>query len=110
MAETPYAATRDGVRLYVRVTPGAKTTAFDGVQTDAAGRTQLRLRVTAAPEKGRANVAAIKLLAKSLKLPRSAISLVAGETSRDKTILIAGAASDLLPRLDHWIKRLSGEG
>ena len=43
----------------------------------------------APPDKGRANDELIELLARSLRVPRSAISLLRGDTSRAKTIRIA---------------------
>lgn len=49
----------------------------------------LRVRVTAPPADGAANEAVIKLLAKHLKVPPSALELVRGSTSRNKVIEIA---------------------
>jgi len=48
----------------------------------------LRIAVTAPPDKGKANKAVEKLLAKTLGLPKSAVSIVAGMASRKKTIEI----------------------
>lgn len=59
----------------------------------------LRLRVAAVPDKGRANAAAIALLAKALATPKSSIALVAGETARLKTVAIAGDGAVLAERL-----------
>ena len=46
--------------------------------------------VTAVPEDGKANKAVIALLAKRLKLPKSAIDIASGATDRRKTLLIDG--------------------
>lgn len=46
----------------------------------------LKLRVTAAPERGKANAAVIALIAESLQLARKRVRLVAGETSERKII------------------------
>ena len=50
----------------------------------------LRVKVAAAPQKGRANEAALKLLAGTLGLPPAALRIVRGASSRDKVILIDG--------------------
>jgi uncharacterized protein YggU (UPF0235/DUF167 family) len=51
------------------------------------------------PDKGKANAAVIALLAKALGLPKSAVTLVAGETARLKTLAIAGDGEALAARL-----------
>ena len=53
---------------------------------DAEGRPVLKLRVAAAPTDGSANAAVIALLAKTLKLPKSAVRLTAGDTARVKRL------------------------
>lgn len=74
------------MRITVKLTPGAKKNEVAGWETDAAGERFLRACVTAAPEKGKANAALIKLLAKHWGVPKSAIKLVRGETSRLKIL------------------------
>jgi uncharacterized protein YggU (UPF0235/DUF167 family) len=44
------------------------------------------VRVTATPEAGKANAAVLALLAKALGVPKSALSIVRGETGRDKRV------------------------
>jgi len=73
-----------GTELTVRVTPGARRNA---VEPAAEG---LRVWVTAVPEGGKANAAVQKLLAKSLGLAKSRLSLVRGATSRVKVFRIDG--------------------
>lgn len=51
---------------------------------------QLRARITAAPTDGAANAALLKFLAREFGLPRSRLSILSGETSRTKRILIEG--------------------
>lgn len=65
---------------------------------DDAGRAILRLRVSAAAADGAANAAVVLLLAKTLKLPKSAIRIVAGETARVKRLEIDGADAAALTR------------
>jgi uncharacterized protein YggU (UPF0235/DUF167 family) len=58
----------------------------------------LRVAVTAAPEKGKANRAIIAVLSDALETPKSSIELVAGENSPQKRFLIAGADAEQLRR------------
>jgi uncharacterized protein (TIGR00251 family) len=88
-----------GLLLHLRVTPNAGRDAIDGPELRDDGSTVLRLRVAAVPDKGRANAAVIALLGKALGLPKSAFELVSGETSRFKTLRIAGASDDILARI-----------
>ena len=48
----------------------------------------LRIHVTAVPENGKANAAVVKILAKALGIPKSRLTLVRGETGRDKVFRI----------------------
>lgn len=83
----PSRRTPEGL-LHVRVQPKARASVIVGWQAGA-----LRVRVTAAPEDGRANRAVIELLAEALCVSPSSIALVRGATSRDKWFrLPAGAA------------------
>ncbi|MBC2776444.1 DUF167 domain-containing protein [Parasphingopyxis marina] len=76
-------------RLRLRVTPHAKRDRLT-VERDAPGGPRLRVWVIAVPEDGKANKAVVKLLAKALGKPKSALTIERGLTSRDKTIHIAG--------------------
>jgi uncharacterized protein (TIGR00251 family) len=78
-------ATEGGVLLPVHAQPGARKNGVTGV---LAGR--LKVAVTQAPEKGKANDALVKVLAELLGLKRSQVSLVAGATSHHKKFLVAG--------------------
>ncbi|WP_298333491.1 DUF167 domain-containing protein [Asticcacaulis sp.] len=77
-------------RLVVRLTPKAAADRVDGWEADEQGRPFLKVRVTAPPIEGRANEALIAFLAKRLKLPKSRLSLLAGDTSRLKQIEVEG--------------------
>ncbi len=91
--------TEAGLILHLRVTPNAGRDAIEGAETRDDGTSVLRVRVRAVPDKGKANAAVIALLAKALDVPKSAISLVSGETSRLKTLLIAPFTPGLVTRL-----------
>jgi hypothetical protein len=49
-----------------------------------------KVRVTAAPERGRANEAVLALLSETLALPRGSVSIVSGHAARDKIVELAG--------------------
>ena len=89
-------------RLPVRLTPGASVDRIDGWDVDADGRPVLKVRVRARPVEGEANTALIKLLAKSLGVPKSAVSLDRGGQSRLKMISVEGLSNDAMR------KRLTG--
>ncbi|MEI9891642.1 MAG: DUF167 family protein [Caulobacteraceae bacterium] len=78
------------MRLTVRLTPRGGRDAIEGFSEDAAGRPVLKVRVAAPPVEGEANAALIKLIAKALGAPRSAVRLVSGETARLKLLEIDG--------------------
>jgi uncharacterized protein (TIGR00251 family) len=96
----PYRLTPEGLLLTVRVTPNAGADRIEGAEIRADGQAVLRLRVAAVPDKGKANLAVIVLLARALGLPKSGIELVSGETARLKTLRIAGDAPFLAARID----------
>lgn len=76
----------DGVILPVRAHAGARQNAILGEREGA-----LRVAVTAAPEKGKANSAIIAVLSKALGVSKSSLELIAGDTSPQKRFLIHGA-------------------
>jgi len=80
-----------GVSFPVRLQPRAKKCAVTGVFNGA-----LKAAVTAAPEAGKANKALVALLAKCFGVPKSAVEVVAGHTSRDKRVRIASSSPQQL--------------
>lgn len=86
-------------RLAIRLTPKGGRDAIDGWAHDSAGDLHLKARVRAVPEDGKANAALIALLAKTLDIPKSHITLIAGATSRLKRVEIAGDSAALTERL-----------
>lgn len=95
-----YTLLPDGARLVLRVIPNAKTDRIEGSETRADGACALKIRVSAPPDKGAANAAILALLAKSLRLPRSALTLASGQTSRTKTVLVSADPAGLREALD----------
>ena len=89
-------ATATGVRLAIRVMPRSPRTAIGGIRD---GR--LIVRVTAPPVDGAANDAVVAALADALDLPKRSIRIVAGDTSRNKTVDITGLdVKQIRARLD----------
>jgi uncharacterized protein len=76
-------------RLRIRVSPGARRTEIVGRQGDA-----WKVRVAAAPERGRANEAVVKLLAERLRLAPAELTVVAGRSGRDKIVELHGLGAD----------------
>ncbi|MHA1600265.1 MAG: DUF167 family protein [Alphaproteobacteria bacterium] len=99
----PLTPTPAGLRVALRVQPGARRTGIDGIKTLDDGKMVLALRVSAPAEGGKANAAAVKLLAKAWNVPKSVIKIVAGHGGRRKTVLIAGDAVALQARLQAWL-------
>jgi uncharacterized protein (TIGR00251 family) len=93
---TVWSQAGDDLILAVRLTPGASKAAIGGIWTDEKGAQWLSARVTAVPEKGRANGALIVLLGKYLGLPKGAISLESGDSNRLKRLRIRGGAQQRL--------------
>ncbi|AQR60382.1 hypothetical protein BZG35_00955 [Brevundimonas sp. LM2] len=77
-------------RLAVKLTPGASADRIDGWGVDPEGRPVLQVRVRARPVEGEANAALILLLAKSLGVSRSSVSLARGGQSRLKRLDVEG--------------------
>ncbi|ADG12520.1 DUF167 domain-containing protein [Caulobacter segnis] len=74
--------------LAIRLTPRGGRDAVEGWALDPEGRPYLKVRVASPPVDGAANAALIAFLAKSLKIPRSAVRLASGETARIKRLEI----------------------
>src|SRR5689334_20663382 len=72
-----------GIRLAVQVTPNAKRSEVIGRLEDV-----LKIRLQAQPIEGKANEALVRYLADVLDVPKSAVSITHGQTSKRKTIEI----------------------
>lgn len=85
----------DPVRLSIKARPGSRKNAIVGVHAGA-----LKVAVTAAPEKGKANAAIIALLAGQLQLRKADITILRGQTSSEKVVGVSGISkNDLATRL-----------
>ena len=79
----------EGVNLKVKVVPKARSNSIENWPHNV-NVSELKIRVTAAPEKGQANKAVIDILSKTLNIGKSNVILLNGGTSRNKTFLLKG--------------------
>ena len=89
----------DGVQFMLRVTPRGGRNAVEGWARDADGAELLKVRVTAAPENGKANAALTVLLAGTLAVPKKAVTIRSGAAARIKRVQICGDSAALSARL-----------
>jgi len=69
------------VRIYVKVIPRAGKNEVEKISN-----AEYKVRVTAVPERGKANKAVIEALAKYFEVPKSSVSIVGGKSTRTKII------------------------
>ena len=105
MTASPFALRPGGVAVAARLTPKAARDEIEGEALLSDGRAVLKIRVRALPQDGEANAAAIRLLAKALKTPGSAVRLESGATSRVKTFFVEGDPQALAQALAALCKR-----
>jgi uncharacterized protein (TIGR00251 family) len=91
----PIHDTPSGATFAIRVQPRAKKNAINGEIGDA-----LKISLTAPPVEGRANEACIRFFAELLQVPRSSVTIAAGESSRNKIVRVeALTAAQITERL-----------
>jgi len=90
-----------GVVFTAKVVPGSSRTAICGLLDG-----MLKVRVSAAPEKGKANQCLVSLLAGQLGVKKSAVSIVSGHGSAVKKVQVCGITSaTLLAKLNLYTQR-----
>ena len=89
MAEGPIKSVLGGVTLAVRVTPRSRKNEIVGADSES-----LRVRLNAPPVEGAANAALCEFLAGALGVRKSAVTLVAGRTSRRKVVRVHGITAE----------------
>jgi uncharacterized protein len=80
-----------GATFTVKIHPRAKKNGVTGVVGDA-----LKISLTAPPVEGRANEALVEFLADLLSVPKSSVTIAAGQSSRRKVIRVAGVSADVV--------------
>jgi uncharacterized protein (TIGR00251 family) len=83
-----------GIVVSVKVQPNASKDRVVGEHAD-----QIKIAVTVAPEKGKANKAVIKVLSQWLGVKSSDIQIISGETSREKKVFIKNITAEDLYKL-----------
>jgi uncharacterized protein (TIGR00251 family) len=84
-----------GVRFTAKIVPGSSKTALSGLLDD-----MVKIKVAAAPEKGKANQCLVAFLAKRLGVKKNAVQIKSGQTNPVKQIQVTGiSAETLLERL-----------
>ena len=94
--------TAEGVELEVRALPGSSVNAMTGFRQGA-----LVIKVTTAPEKGRANNTLLSVLSGTLGLSKGKVRLIRGEHHRNKTFLISGMTLNQVTKILSGIENQS---
>lgn len=88
----------DGLSVKVHAQPGAAKSAITGVKND-----ELLVKVAAPAREGEANTELCAFLARFFQVPKTAVQVVRGKTSRHKAVFIRGDARKLLSYIDHLL-------
>lgn len=96
----PWTTATDGLIIRVHLTPKGGRDAIEGVMEKDGAGPQLRLKVRAAPQDGKANQAAIECLAKALGVAKSNVTLTSGGKSRHKSFHAKGDSAALAAALE----------
>ena len=92
-----------GFKVSIRLIPGARKSEIVGIEKNADEKLYLKVKVSAVPEKGKANKALENLMAKCLGLPKSSFEVISGHTSRVKTVLVAGEPKEVQAKLQTFL-------
>jgi len=94
---------KNGMIIRVRLSPNSSSCSVNGIMAAADGYKLLKISVNAIPEKGKANKELIEFIAKKLKLPKSAIEIISGDTERVKRLLLNGKFNELEEKIINWL-------
>ena len=83
--------TGDGITFKAKIVPNSSKTAIAGVLDG-----MLKVKITAPPEKGKANQQLIKFLSKFLEVKNNSIKITSGSTSPIKTLEITGITAEII--------------
>lgn len=93
-----------GVVFTAKIVPGSSRTAVCGLLDE-----MLKIKVSAPPEKGKANKCLLDFLAKQLGVKRNAVSIISGKTSRVKHVQVLGISVEQLSNKLNLNKKSSGQ-
>jgi len=85
--------TKDGIIVNLKISPNASKSEI------IKSGDEIKIKLTAQPIEGKANKALIEFLSKELKIPKSSIVILKGETSKDKTLLFKTAEKDKIVKI-----------
>ena len=85
--------TSDGIIANIKISPNSKKNEIIKTETD------IKIKITAQPIDGKANKCLVEYLSKHLKIPKTSILILKGETSKEKTILFKTSDKDKLTKL-----------
>jgi uncharacterized protein len=108
LSDGPLTLAGQGLRVAVRLSPGAKANRLIAIGTAVGEGRVLKASVTAQPEGGRANEALLQLLSTSWQLPRRDLSIVRGFTNRSKVVRVVGDPQFLAEKITSEIAGLPG--
>ena len=89
--------TQDGVIANIKISPNSKKNEI--IKSEA----EVKIKITAQPIDGKANKALIEYLSKEFKIPKTAIQILKGETSKEKTILFKTTDNDKITKLKEML-------
>ena len=89
--------------ISIHITPKSARNQIIGWAIGADERKELKIKIAAPPEDGKANAELIKFLSKEWKIPKSSLEIVSGETSRHKRLKIDDIYDDNLAELQKQI-------
>jgi uncharacterized protein YggU (UPF0235/DUF167 family) len=101
----PWRYSAQGISVALRVTPRGGRDDIDGIEILANGRAVVKVRVRAIAEGGEANRAVTELLARALGVPKAAVRIAAGATSRLKQVSVTGDPT----RLGEILRKLTAD-
>lgn len=101
----PVRKERDGICIDIRLTPKASASKIIGVRPNSGEGQVLVVSVTAVPEKGKANAALLKMLAKRWGIPKTSLSIRSGNKDRHKTVFVNSVDADVLVRIQQSIEQ-----
>lgn len=90
---------KDGLKIYVKLTPNAAHTEFCGIFTDADNTVYLKIAVKSVPEDGKANQELCAFIAKFLHISKSSVLLLSGFSGRRKIVLVKNADETIKEKL-----------
>ena len=88
----------NGIKLSVKVVPNSSKCQISGIMDDS-----LKIKLDVPPVEGKANEKCIKFLAKILGISKTSITIVSGETNKNKILFIKGDAEELNSKIQNFL-------